>query len=523
MAKLYVPRLSRREFIRITRDAAAAIALGSMPSFAGQSAPRLRSNPFTLGIASGDPFPDGVVLWTRLDRDVLGASGALDKDVPVAWEIAADEKFNKIVQKGSNIAPQNLGHSVHVEVDGLQPERDYWYRFLAGGEVSAIGRTRTAPDPATSVNRFRFAFVSCQNYEHGYFTAYRHLAKEELELVVHLGDYIYEGTSPANGAKARQHEAGETFTLDQYRARYSLYKRDADLQAAHAAAPWIVTPDDHEVSNNYANAISERNTPPEEFLLRRAAAYQAYYEFMPLRRESMPSGPTMRLYRRLRFGDLATFHVLDTRQHRTDQPCGDGVKPRCEDALNPAQTMMGPEQEEWLMDGLRARTLARWNVLANQVIIAQNIVGLNGKQLLNMDSWDGYVEARNRLTRFLAEARPSNPVVITGDIHSNWVADLKVDFDRPSSPTVATEFVGTSIASGGDGSDSDAPFVRLDWNPHIKFHNNRRGYVRCTLTPSVWTSDFRVVPYVSKPGAPVETRATFVVENAKPGAQRSSS
>ena len=508
-------RVSRRDFITLSRNVAAYVALGALPAPPGQRAARFRSNPFTLGVASGDPLATGVVLWTRLDPATLNQAGATDARLAVGWEVAEDEGFRRTVRKGSNLALRGLGHSVHAEVDGLRPGRDYWYRFMAGGEVSATGRTRTAPAATASPDRFRFAFVSCQNYEHGYFTAYRRLASEDLDVVVHLGDYIYE--KRFGQVQVRQHEAGEVFTLDQYRARYALYRSDPDLQAAHARFPWIVTADDHEVANNYAGVIADDEQSPEQMLLRRAAAYQAYYEFMPLRRSSMPAGPDMKIFRRLRFGGLVEFHVLDTRQYRSDQSCGDGRKPRCDDALNRDRTMMGPGQEKWLMDGLRA-SKARWNVVANQVMIAQVAQLRDGVRTFAMDKWDGYVEARHRLMGFLAQARPSNPVVITGDIHSNWVADLKPDFDDPSSPVVGTEFVGTSITSGGDGNDSPGTDERA-LNPHVKFYNSRRGYVRATITPSLWTSDYRVLPYVSQPDAPIETRASFVVESGRPGAQ----
>ncbi len=508
-------RLSRRDFIRVSRDAAAYIALGSLPAPGGQRDARFRSNPFSLGVASGDPLPNGVVLWTRLDRAALNQVGAANTRLAVQWEVAEDDGFRNIVRKGSSLALEALGHSVHAEVDGLRPGRNYWYRFIAGGEVSATGRTRTAPAGTASPDRFRFAFVSCQNYEHGYYTAYRRLASEDLDVVVHLGDYIYErrfGT-----AQVRQHGAGEVFTLDEYRARYVLYRSDPDLQAAHARFPWIVTMDDHEVADNYAGMIAAGDQSPEQLLLRRAAGYQAFYEFMPVRRSSMPAGPNMKIFRRLRFGELLEFDVLDTRQYRSDQPCGDGRKPRCEGALSRGQTMMGPGQEKWLMDGLRA-SKARWNVLANQVMISQLVQVQDGVQTFSMDKWDGYVEARNRLMSFLAQARPSNPIVITGDIHASFVADLKLDFDNPASSVVGTEFVGTSITSGGDGNDAPESEMRAS-NPHVKFFNARRGYVRATITPSLWTSDYRVLPYVSRPDAPIETRASFVVESGRPGAQ----
>jgi len=438
----------------------------------------------------------------------------------VRWEIATDEGFGGIVRDGESTARPELAHSVHVEVEGLEPDREYWYRFVAGGEVSPVGRTKTAPALGSSPNLLSLALVYGQNYEHGYYTAYRHVADEGPDLMIHVGDYIYEHRFRENlVVPERAYDGPESVTLEEYRDRYAFYKTDPDLQAAHAAAPWVVTSDDHEVANNYADAIPQYDQSPEQFLLRRAAAYQAFYEHLPLRRSSMPIGPDMLLYRRMQFGDLAELFVLDTRQYRTDQPCGDGQKPRCEEAYEPEATMMGPEQERWLMGGMRASG-ARWNVLANQVLIAQLSRVIEGERTFSMDKWDGYVAARSRLLDFFATERPSNPVVLSGDIHSNWVADLKTDFDDPSSATVATEFVGTSISSGGDGRDG-GEFIQAmrEEQPHIKFYNGQRGYLRCAATPERWTTDFRVVPYVSRPGAPVETRATFVVEDGHPGAQ----
>jgi alkaline phosphatase D len=432
----------------------------------------------------------------------------------VRWEVADDERFGRIVRRGSSLAPVQLGHSVHVEVSGLRPGREYWYRFIAGGQTSAVGRTRTAPAHGGAIDRLDFAFASCQNYEHGYFTAFRHLADEEIDFVVHLGDYIYERRFSPNRT-VREIAAGEVFTLNDYRERYALYRADADLQAAHARCAWIVTTDDHEVANNYAADIPERPVPRDEFLLRRAAAYQAYYEFMPLRRASLPSGPDMRLFRRFRFGTLADLHVLDTRQYRSDQACGDGRKVRCPDALRDERTLMGRDQERWLERGLRSSS-ARWNVVANQVMVAPTKFVQNGEELFGMDRWDGYPAAQRRLLRLLGAVRRANPVIITGDVHTNWVADLRENPDDPSSPVVSSEFVGTSITSGGDGNDGASPALAL--NPHLRFFNNRRGYVRVRVTPSDWRADYRVVPYVSKPGAPIETRAAWTVAAGTPGA-----
>jgi alkaline phosphatase D len=421
---------SRRDFIRASLDATAAIALGSIPAFGNERDVRFRANPFGLGVASGDPHSDGVVLWARLDERVLDQAGALRSPVPVRWEVSEDERFRRIVQTGSQIAQPDLGHSVHAEIEGLRPGRHYWYRFMAGGELSPSGRTKTAPADTASPSGFQFAFASCQNYQQGYYTAYRRLAEEDLDLVVHLGDYIYE--EPSTGAtRVRQIPvSGEVITLDEYRTRYSIYRSDPDLQAAHAAFPWVVTPDDHDVSDDYAGPFSDHDMPSDQFLVRRAAAYQAYYEFMPLRRSSMPSGPNMKIFRRVSFGDLAAFHVLDTRQYRTKQPCGAiGRPPRCSEALSPTQHILGPHQERWLMHGLSA-SRSRWNILANQVMITEMALMRNDAPTFSVDKWDGYIVERTSLLRFLAEAQPFNPIFITGDFHSNLVGGSEGEFRR---------------------------------------------------------------------------------------------
>lgn len=504
---------TRRELLRFAAQASACITLGNLPAAGQDTPPRLRSYPFPFGVASGDPRADGVVLWTRLDINTEEAPAR----VGVRWEVADDEQFTKIARRGTHHALPALGYSVHVEVDGLRPGRKYWYRFLLD-DATVSGRTQTAPAVGAPVDRVKFAFASCQNYEQGYFTAFSHMSSEDLDFVVHLGDYIYERRFGQPQMIVRDNEfPGEVKTLDQYRARYANYRRDPNLQSAHAAFPWIVTTDDHEVSNNYAGVHSEDGTSVEEFARRRAAGYQAYYEFMPLRRSSMPRGPDMRLFRRVSYGDLATLHVLDTRQYRSDQACGDGTKPRCEDAMSPSRTILGKEQEKWLMDGMRS-SRARWNILANQVMIAQLQQTRDAQRMFSMDKWDGYVESRQRLMHFLHEAKPSNPVVLTGDIHSHWAADLKLDFSDPKSPTVAAELVGTSITSGGDGAEVGGMNPSPD-NPHIHFYANRRGYVRVALGPKRLTADFRITPFVSKPGAPISDRASFVVEDGRPGLQ----
>ncbi len=440
------------------------------------------------------------------------------ENIAVKWRVATDEKMSRVVKRGTSIASPELAHSVHVEVRGLDPNRWYWYQFAAGKESSPIGRMRTAPALHSKIEQFNFAFASCQHYETGYFTAYDHMVKEEIDLIVHLGDYIYEGAGKPG--LVRKHTGAEINSLSDYRNRHALYKTDPNLQKAHQLFPWIVTWDDHELDNNYAADKDQDGSPKEEVLERRANAYQAYYEHMPLRRASLPQGSKLLLYRRLTFGDLAEFSVLDTRQYRSDQPCGDGNKPQCPEALEEKATMLGPDQERWFLDGL-GRSRARWNVIAQQVLMAKVDRMPGPQQTYALDQWSGYEAARKRVLNFMEQRRPSNPIVITGDIHSNWVCDLKADFDRAESRTLGTEFVGTSITSGGDGSDM-VPAVEkyLPENPHVKFYNSQRGYVRCALTPEKLQTEYRVLTSVTKPGSPISTRATFVVENGKPGAQR---
>src|SRR5436190_6393239 len=397
-----------------------ALTYASPCSSFGQT--KFSDYPFTLGVASGDPTPDGIVLWTRLAPDLPNGGRMPPKPLVVEWQIATDEKMDHVVKKGRSAATPALAHSVHVEVRGLEPSRWYWYRFKAGSHYSSIGRTRTAPDPRKKLDKLSFAFASCQNFEVGYFTPYQHMVQENLDVIVHLGDYIYE--SGLRTGRPRQHTGKELDSLSDYRNRYALYRTDPDLQRAHALFPWIVTWDDHEVDNNYANDKEENGAPRDKFLERRANAYQAYYEHMPLRRESLPKGSSLRLYRRLAFGDLAEFSVLDTRQYRTDQPCGDGNKPQCPEALAESATLMGKEQEQWFFDGLD-RSKAKWNIIAQQVMMAKVDRKAGPEQAYAMDQWSGYEAARNRVLRHLNNRKPSNPVVITGDIHSNWVADLK--------------------------------------------------------------------------------------------------
>lgn len=511
---------TRRQVLQAGVVGAAALgasAVGGPAARAGSPRTGPVRQPFTLGVASGDPLPEGVVLWTRLAPEPLaegGLGGMPDRPVAVQWEVATDEAFGNVVARGAEIARADQAHSVHVEVTRLQPATEYFYRFRTGSEISPTGRTRTAPRPGQRTDRFAFAFASCQNYPAGYYTAYAHMAQEDLDLVAFLGDYLYTG--PGQGTIGRGWvPAREVMTLPDYRQRFGLVKADADLQAAHAAFPWMVTFDDHEVANNWAGDDMDPDVPVAEFRARRAAAFQAYYEHMPVRRAQRPTGPALQIHRRLTFGDLLDFYVLDTRQYRSDQV------PQARRA-EPGRTMLGEQQERWLTSALAGPT-ARWNVLAQQVVFSQRDFTSGPEQTFNDDSWDDYLVARNRLRDHLAAVGTSNPVILTGDVHMNYVCDVKADFDDPGSRTVATELVGTSISSEGDGKANPAGDAKqMTENPHITFINRDRGYVRNVVTPAGWTADFRTVEVVSRPGAPVRTEASFVIADGRPGAVRAS-
>jgi alkaline phosphatase D len=517
--------LTRRLFVAC---GAALAALPTLPKLAAAADRKLtfEADPFSLGIASGDPGATSVLLWTRLAPRPQEADGGMKPEaVSVAWEVAEDEAMRKVVARGTAVATPQLGHSVHALARGLAPDRWYWYRFRAQDASSPVGRTRTLPAADAMPQRLKFGFASCQNYEQGLFTAYEQMAKDDLDLVFHLGDYIYE--TPGRNGAVRKHSGPASTkikSLADYRQRHMQYRADPLLRGMHARCPWLVTWDDHELDNNYAADIQEGQrggapASPLDFLVQRAAAYQAYYEMMPLRPRSLPQGPDMLLYRKASFGQLAELFVLDTRQYRTDQPNGDGLRALNDEALQPTNTLLGKQQRRWLEAGLLAST-GTWNVLAQQVMMGMVQINTRDRSGYSMDQWPGAARERMALMKFMADRKVPNPVVLTGDIHSNWVNELRVDDRRADSPVVATEFVGTSISSGGNGSKEYAGLARLMAdNAGVKFHNRERGYVRCTLTPGNWRSDYVVVEDVTRPGGTVLTRASFVIEAGAPGAK----
>ncbi|MGW5066980.1 alkaline phosphatase D family protein [Streptomyces cyaneofuscatus] len=494
-------------------------------SAAELDARRITENPFTLGVASGDPLPGSVLIWTRLaPRPYEPAGGLPASRVQVTWELAHDEAFRRIVRRGTVTAHAEFAHSVRADVQGLDPGRGYFYRFRTGSWTSPTGRTRTAPAAGTRNSSLTLAAVSCQAYHDGYFTAHRHLAAEDVDVVFHLGDYLYEYAVTATGGarnytdrRLPAHYNRETVTLEDYRLRYALYKSDPDLRAAHAAHPFVVTWDDHETENNYAGEIPENDVPPEEFLLRRASAYRAYWENQPLRTPQRPTGPDMRLYRRLTFGRLAQFDILDTRQYRSDQAYGDGWRTPGPESEDPTRTMTGAAQERWLIDGWRASD-ATWNVVPQQVTFAERRDVPTAAYKLSMDAWDGYPASRQRVLAGAESAGVENLMVLTGDVHVSYAFDLKKDFADPASRTVGTEIVTTSVSSGKDGAERPANWEnQTRANPHMKHYNGRRGYAVVTLTEKEARADFRTVSAVTTPGAPVTTAASFVTEAGNPG------
>jgi alkaline phosphatase D len=478
---------------------------------------RLSRDPFTLGVASGEPSAGGFVIWTRLAPDPLSGGGMPDQPVEVDWIVSEDEGFTRVARQGRAAATPDWAHSIHVEVDGLSPDRWYWYRFRLPEGESPIGRARTAPSAMAGEN-LRFVFASCQRWEVGHWAAWRHTAAAAPDLIVHLGDYIYEVPTIGNPNFIRTHDAGEIVTLADYRNRYALYKREPELQAAHAACPWLVTWDDHEVSNDYANDRPQAQVPAAPFLDRRSAAYKAYYEHMPLRLAQRPSGTALPLYRTLDYGSLVRFHMLDDRQYRDPQVCpppgsggGNTVGPECIARNEPGLTLLGREQEAWLERQLTTSP-ARWNVLAQQTLM---VPADRGGDRHTTDGWDGYPAARQRLTDVLASGRVNNPVVIGGDVHTFFAAELHAQPSDPGSPVVAPEFVGGSISS--PSAPQQVTNELLARNPHIKLgRSDVRGFALAELDRTKFDLRMQSVDNAMQRDSFISTLARYVVEDSNP-------
>ena len=525
--------ITRRRFIRDTGVAVAgAIAAPALIGIGHAQQRAWRAgDPFSVGMASGSPRSDGFILWTRLapkplSADAGGVDGMSGEAITVAYEIADDHSMRRVVQRGEAIADPKFGFSVHADVTGLQPGRSYWYRFMSGEATSRVGRAITSPPAGSALERLRFGFVSCANYEHGYFSAYRHLANDNPDIALFLGDYIYD--TVVQGQAVRKHADGVlSKTLANYRNRYTQYQLDPDLQRFRAEVPALVTWDDHEVENDYGNKWSQTFLDPEKFLLQRAAAYQAFYENMPVRPSlSTPSGPVMRVYDRFTFGNLVEISMIDGRQYRSKQACYSPPKhggghaesdATCPELSDPARSMIGQRQEAWLFDGL-AKSQARWNVIGQDVLMA-HFARTDADKITGSwtDDWNGYPASRARLFQHIHESRVSNPVVLGGDIHAFWANDLKLDFKDPKSSTIATEFVGTSISSNANLSYEEIS-GRLKEYPHVQFFDSRkRGYAYADVEQGKMSVQLRAISDAADPNASAYTLRSFTVETGHPG------
>lgn len=476
--------------------------------------PTLMGDPFTLGVASGDPLPDGVVIWTRLAPDPLaedGAGGMPAVAVAVTWEVAEDAEFTRVVQRGVAAARPERGHAVHVDVRCLAPATRYHYRFWYGETMSPAGRTRTAPAADAEPEAMTIAVGSCQDYRDGYYTAQRGLADEDVDVVLFVGDYIYEQPGEA---LVRAHVGEEPRDLAGYRRRYGLYKSDPNLQAAHAAHPWVCTWDDHEVDGNYAGENGQEMVSREAFLARRAAAYRVWQEHLPVR---LPpgEGDEVRIYRRFDYGDLCRICVLDTRQYRDRQACdSDGFSLMCPEWPGYDGELLGAAQEAWLADALRTSP-ARWNAVAQQVVMTSTLL-LQGR-IGNNDQWDGYPQAQQRVRDLFAEPGSADVIVLTGDLHAAGVGRLTAQIDDPESETVAVEFLGTSFTSRNQTQEDPAAAEFLtsfvEELPQIEYFDlTRRGYLLCRVERDRWEARFRVVSTVAEETASVSDAAVFEVE-----------
>jgi alkaline phosphatase D len=476
----------RRTFILGSLAAAGAAALPA----GARADTALPHDPFQLGVASGDPAADGFVLWTRLAPAPLnpdGLGGMPSAPVDVEWQVANDVGFADVVASGTTTATQAAAHSVHVEVTGLQPGRPYHYRFrtrTTPAYVSPTGRTRTAPAVGATPTQLRFAVASCAHWEEAWFHAYQQIANDSPDLVLFLGDYIYE-FSTTKSTNVREYVDWGTDLVDalaEYRVRYAQHRTDPALRAAHAAAPWVVVFDDHEVRNNWNST-----TPPAA---QKAQAFQAWYENMPVRAAQRPSAAAMTLYRRVNWGTLARFHMMDTRQYRSPQSTA------CNDAT---RRIVSPAQEQWLLDGLATHP-ATWDLLGQQVFFANRDGDRDPATCDGPDSWDGYRPQRDRIAAGWVARGVPNPVVLTGDVHRHWAADLLADPYDHDSAHIGVELVTTSVSSGGPYADPDNPNPGLPSHlPYVKYLHDRRGYVRCTLTQSQLAAEFMQLSSTTEP------------------------
>lgn len=521
--------MHRRALLQRLGRQAAALALGSLfgrgaAAGAAAAAAWLPGDyPFTLGVASGMPRPDSVVLWTRLaPRPHEPLWGMPEVPVELRWELADDERFAVGRRQGSIVTRPEHAHSAHVHVTGLDSGRTYFYRFEVAGALSPIGRTRTAPAADAVVPRLRLALASCQHYEQGWYAAHREIAARDLDLVLFVGDYIYESSNPRY--RVREHEGPVPQTLAAYRARHATYKLDPDLRAAHAAHPWLLTWDDHEVENDYAGDLSPSGLDVSSFLRRRAAAYKAYFEHMPVAPAMAPTGPSMRLHERHGWGRLAELWTLDSRQYRSAQPCGEPgraggkVVTGCDGLDDPQRSVFGSAQERWLAAGL-AGSRAQWKLLAQgSQVSAGGIYTPLGRRIFT-DGWDGYPQARQRLLDTIAGRGLRDLLCLGGDVHRHVAADLRRRPGDPGSAIVASEFVCSSVTSRGL-SEAATALLRAGNPDIVHARSDERGYALLEITPDAARCEFRATPFPARADARLHTQAAFAVAAGHAGVQR---
>ncbi len=513
--------MTDRKRRRLIQGLAAGSALGltGCQSLYSASSIALPDYPFKLGVASGEPGIGDLVLWTRLAPNPIAGGGMPQINVPVRWELAADESMRQVLRQGRVTAGPRFAHAVHVELNHLEPGREYFYRFYAAGEASPVGRTATLPE---NPQRLRFAMASCQHLERGYFGAYQHIINDSPDFLVFLGDYFYETGGGRN--RLRSHARGEPMSLEDYRIRLAEYRLDPDLQEAHRLIPWVANWDDHEVDNDYAGLDNQDLASHALFAARRRAAYQAFYEHMPLRQKSRPAGNAMQLYRALEFGGLARLLVLDGRQYRSVQACreearktGRALGPDCLERLEPERSYLGGVQELWVESQLRKRQ-PDWTILAGPQVFSPFEQTKNDLPAFWNDDWNGYPAARKRLIAALQAHAVKNPVFVGGDVHSFWANQVPSDPDRRDSAPVASEFVTTAITS--NGPPYDFFMQQMPKNPHVKYFESRyRGYSLCQMTRERWQTDCYSVDRSS--AKPERVRlASFVVDSGNPSPQR---
>jgi alkaline phosphatase D len=486
-----------------------------------------RDDPFSLGVASGMPRPDSVVLWTRLaPRPYEPLGGLPDAPITVRWEMAEDDQFIHLLRSGEVRALPEHAHSVHVEVKALPADRRFFYRFIMGkgaaSVASPVGRTRTAPAVNTAVGRLRLALASCQHYEQGSYVAHRDIAAQDLDFVLFVGDYIYESSNPR--FLLRPHEGPVPTTLAGYRARHATYKLDADLRACHAAHPWVLTWDDHEVVNDYAadRVRGDDGLDPRLFLQRRAAAYKAYFEHMPVSPRMAPRGPHMRIHDRYLWGQLAELWTLDCRQYRSAQACADGraggrLVSGCNELLDASRTLLGSDQNEWLQQGL-VQSARTWKLLGQGSQMTEATLPSPLGRRIQSDGWDGYPVARQQLLQTLAQAKLRGVLSLGGDVHRHVAANLRTVAGDEKSPVLASEFVCSSISSR---SLPDAAMALLRGaNPDmVHARSDERGYALVDITPNAATCDFRATPFPARSEATLYSQARFVVQANEAGVE----